>query len=386
MSGLWTPPPKQLYTPPEGHYDLPFTWVFNAANLSASLANPNQFVYLQGGYGDFVLRRVVGISRLLAGSSTYQIKDPNLKPIQSAGIVGASADDIGIVPELIYPELGAIRFDLGVATLPTPTSTAQIAFQGARRMKGAAPVNPSYKAEPWPYTYSPLNGGMPAVLINQLAGNFVQRVWCQINDYDFELYQIMLVADTGSLILGSEGGVVAFINKTVTGVSPRALTLTTSATVGTPSVTVTGNNVVAVVPNTGPGFAGPFAFLNSNPLFSSLIAMIPLTNPVTSSFPTGTGTLPLDNTAPSAGLTSLLLYDSNKVAIANAPVFDPFLDGNPYAPPFTDTGLYYDGAIVPPLWYPRNSSIQLDVYSNLTDLAEGFYLLVYLIGKRYERC
>ena len=51
----------RTYTPPRGAYDQPFTWVFDATALTDGRDALNQFVYIQGGWGDFILRRVVGV-------------------------------------------------------------------------------------------------------------------------------------------------------------------------------------------------------------------------------------------------------------------------------------------------------------------------------------
>lgn len=115
------------YSTPPGTYDLPFTWVYDATGLTDGLAYPNQYVYLQGGYGDFILRRVVGLSRILDPTTgQYQIRDNYNNYIEQVPLFGGSADDLGIAPELFYQELGAIKFDLGTILKPAHRSRPKL--------------------------------------------------------------------------------------------------------------------------------------------------------------------------------------------------------------------------------------------------------------------
>lgn len=76
-----------------------------------------------------------------------------------------------------------------------------------------------------------------------------------------------------------------------------------------------------------------------------------------------------------SSLATLWLYDRNRVQISNLPVQDIFLDGGP-------NGLYRDGAFVPPLCYPKDSSIQIDV----TGLVSGQSLIICAVGRRIYPC
>lgn len=188
---------SRLYTPPTGYYDLPFTWAFDASALTDGTSYPNQYVYLQGGYGDFLLRRIVGLSRVLDPSTgTYLIRDASSNPTQQVPIFGGSADDIGLSHELLYPELGEIKFDLGAILRPASQPlTAQIAFQGARRMKGARAPRPGYKATAKTFTYL-----LPAAIAG-LAGTPPNRVTQVISNYDFELYNIIIVQQSNASLV-----------------------------------------------------------------------------------------------------------------------------------------------------------------------------------------
>jgi hypothetical protein len=183
-------PGSRLYSPPPGFYDLPFIWTYDASKLTAGLAYQNQYVYLQGGYGDFILRRVLGLSRILnPATGQYQIRDNDNNNIEQFPVFGVSADDIGLAPELRYQETGAVKFDLGIIALPSVPSTGQLCFQGVRRMKGSPQQNPTYKATPKTFTYLLTAPVAPPV------GSFV-TVRNPITDYDFELHQLIILASS----------------------------------------------------------------------------------------------------------------------------------------------------------------------------------------------
>jgi hypothetical protein len=268
------------YKTPEGTYDLPFTWTFDASALTNGSSPLNQTVYIQKQAGDFILRRVVGLTRILdPATGLYQLRDRNGEYIEQVPILSTtSADDLAILPELEYQATGAIRFDLQNILKPAAAGTAQLAFQGVRRVQGELP--PRSPGNPKTYTY------VCSAAIASPAGG-VTTVKLPITDYDFELYQIILVfANAG-----------------------------------------------------GPAPGIPAA----------------LTTPV----------------------SSLWLYDSNAVQVSNAPVLDLFCDGGP-------GGVYRNGAIVTPLYYPKDSVLQLDVYSQLT--AGSGVLTAYLVGCRWFPC
>ena len=371
----------QPYTPPSGYYDLPFTWAFDCSVLSNGVDYLNNLVYIKGGYGDFVLRRIVGLSRVLNGTTgQYQIRDGSSNNIESAPVFGVSADDIGLAPELVYPNTGGIRFDLYDILLPGPPSTGQVAFQGVRRMQGSPPVNPTYNATPKSFTYT------MSVDVQSPVGTLVTgRV--PIDNYDFELHQLIIcVATSGSLAVVSENSNgVNFVNL---GLTPVNLSMPNTA--GTPNlplkIIVSGFNVTIDLATDGAGnisttnqqlvtafMASPGAsllliqYLQGTEPGPTLQTYLPSTTPIG-----GSGSL----TALGSPVSSLWIYDSNKVQIANMPVLDLFCTGGP--------GGYVNGAIVTPLWYPQNTQIQIDFYSQLTSGSKQ--VVVYLVGKKYYPC
>lgn len=101
------------YTPPPDTYDQPFIWVFDTTGLTSGLNYQNLSIYLKGGLGDFILRRIAGMKTVLnAGSGQYQIRDYNGDFIESNPVYSQAADQSAVVPELPYREQGQIRFDL----------------------------------------------------------------------------------------------------------------------------------------------------------------------------------------------------------------------------------------------------------------------------------
>ena len=284
-----------LYTPPPGYYDLPFTWIYDAAALTNGNNYPNQFVYILGGYGRFIMRRVVGLDRVLANGAapgSYQIKDASGNYIEASPILtnagvnpGVVGVDIPISPEIEYPETGKVNFDLFKILRRTeqtqggtPIYSSQIGFQGVRRLAGVSPLVTPGTFKPKTFTY------VQTVTITNVAfgagGGATPplRVYQKVNDYDFELHQVKLVY--------------------------------------------------------------------SNPALSGCGA-------------------------------KLWIYDSNKNTISSQPGLDVFFNDNSY---------YKNGALVPPLFYPVNSQIQVDITSLLPAGLVPMTAVLHLIGRQRYPC
>jgi hypothetical protein len=104
----------QLYTPPPDTYDQPFTWVWNEPSGTVPGQNLlNQQITMDQRVGDFVLRRVAGISAVLKpGVGQFQLRDYQGAVIESEpAYVSPLSDELPICPELFYPQTGQIRFD-----------------------------------------------------------------------------------------------------------------------------------------------------------------------------------------------------------------------------------------------------------------------------------
>ena len=106
---------EQTYVTPEGYYDVPYMYAYDGSDFVDGANYPNLSIVIQHGYGDFVLRRIAGVQSVVNPSvGKYQIRDAMMYYFQAyptyAG--GGGIDDYPVIPEKIYPELNAIRFDL----------------------------------------------------------------------------------------------------------------------------------------------------------------------------------------------------------------------------------------------------------------------------------
>lgn len=378
--------PVRLYQPPPGFYDLPFTWVYDANSLTDGLDYFNQFIYLLGGYGDFILRRVVGLNRILRddGTGLFQIRDGDGDFMQSAPTVAVSADQMIIAPEAYYKEQRAIRFDLQKILKQVGP---QIAFQGVRRLPGGAPGAPG-RVQPKFFQTQ-----VDATLSNP-APTSPTTVYLKVNDFDFELYQLMVLqlgnaslqvsipdvlSDVYTLIAiepGLPGNLISF---EITGANvPNTVA----------QVTVIGKAISVQMGNDGGGnptstFGDLFTLMQASPDVAALVTL--------AMNPAATGLFPLDygpqflsggedrmlTDAPRCYIT---IYDQNRTACSNQPVLDTFYNGAPDA-------LYENGAIVPPLYYRKDSTVKFDVWPLSTDPAQfPITIRLYLIGRQLNPC
>lgn len=287
-----------LYTPPPGYYDLPFMWVYDANSLTNGNNYPNQFVYILGGYGRFILRRIVGMDLVFstaAAAQQIQVKDASGNYIQSSPVVlGGLPGDWPIAPEIEYPETGKIGFDLFDIQKFSPGSQgsiinyAYLGFHGVRRLPGVSPLVAAGNFKPKTFTYTQ-NVTVTQPAFGTGGGQTPPlAVYQKVNDYDFELHQILIWDTT-----------------------------------------------------------------HQNDLFDLL----------------------------------LLLYDSNKNITSNIPAPLDFFNGLPVTgiPPqgFSDYG---NGALVPPLFYPVNSQIRLDIFSRSTLANVPRNLAIQLVGRQRIPC
>lgn len=383
---------ENYYSSPPGTYDLPFTWGFNdIAQMTNGNDYLNQLVYIKGGYGKFVLRRIVGLNRVLNPTTgQYQIRDGMSNNIEAVPVFAPSADDIGILPELIYPEQGGIRFDLYKVLKPTVPTTGQIAFQGVRRMTGSAVQNPSYLANAKTFTYT-----MTATINSPVGTITTARV--PIDNYDFELYQLIILYNTG----GSVGQTIHVWSENSNGVdftnitaSSVTLTMTDQSTPSLPlTVSVVGTHITIQLATDGAGNISStnqdvVTAFNLVPAATALLSILYVQGselgPSLQTFIGGSGTEVLFGGATggmfapvTVPMSSLWIYDQNRVQIANQPIVDLYCDGGP-------RGVYKNGAIVTPLWYKKDSQIQIDFYSQIA--SGSAQVIVYLVGKKYYPC
>ena len=374
------------YTPPPGTYDLPFSWVFDASQLTDGNTYRNLFISLQGGYGDFLLRRIVGLSRCLASATgQFQIHDRGQRDyLQSNPENSQNADDLGLPVEAFYPELGAIKFDLYDILRDNPSvahpQTAQIAFQGVRRMKGENPW-PGGNAKPKAFTY--FNTGTLGV-----QGSIFTSV-TKVVDYPFELHNIIIVVQKiGSVEYESEITEAIFTQQDIH--VPFTTNLVLPVGINQPFVySLVGSELTFSPATNGAGdqistWGDVLAAYNASPASQALFKL-QVFNPEdlfgTGDSPAGPvlvqGTFGLPLTTP---LAALWLYDQNRIAISSAPMVDLYMDGGP-------GGIYKDGSIVTPLWYQKDAQIRIDYLSLIDDPSLiGAQLYVHLIGKQYYPC
>lgn len=189
----------RAYAPPPGYLDQPFSYIFDGSNLTDGSNPHNNLVYVEGGLGDFILRRIVGFDTVLnPATGQFQVEDDFLRFIQGDPVFVQGGGEVPIIPELRYRELGAVRFDMNhvLRSFNTdlsgnPIYTAQVAFQGVRRFKSNAVLEFPGKFKPKTFTYR-LDAFLSSVATSTIPANPL-RFFVKIDDYDFELYDVKII-------------------------------------------------------------------------------------------------------------------------------------------------------------------------------------------------
>ena len=408
----------RTYTPPLGFYDQPFYYVFDAQSLTDGALAYNQFVNMIPGIGDFVLRRIVGLDRVLQNvnsavspappnSGQYQFRDNNgaylsASPIyQGAGGPGtesANTSDLAVIPEIWYPDKGSVRFDLlrilrAIADTQSanPIYSAQLGFGGVRRLPGTSPLVPSFQYKPRQYSY------VQKLLITHEAyvpGTTVlqppQVVNTQITNYDFELYELRITYQKLLEIAGppDTGGVFALYPNLTNAIPPELLFIDIISP-GTPNhaltISVSGGTVTITLQTDGGG--GDIStvqqvvnIINGTPAAAALMTAVVVSSPNLTAGDTGGVVTPLLQGLVSSNscFTALQLYDQNTVATFSIPMLDLYLNSVSY---------YANGAIVPPLLYKKDSRLRMEVTSLIGDTnANGLYMEIDYIGRQRIPC
>ena len=383
------------YTPPQGYYDLPFTWVYDASGLTDGASYPNQYVYLQGGYGDFVLRRLVGIDRVLnPATGLFQIRDRFNAPTVSALVQSQNVTDQAILPELFYPETGAIKFDLynilreTDQTQVNPIYSSQLAFQGVRRMKGTNPFAANYKYKPKPFWYQ-INTTLPPAQNADGTPTGRLTVYQKINDYPFELWEIKIIYGGGSLATGVlfliEGARVIVTSK-LPGTAGNAITVTLATSGANQPISIDVVGTVITVNLATDIFGQP---ISTAAEVAAIIASTPAAAALVSTLVQIDGGLNAQSITLAGGgagsgsscNSALLVYDQDKTTIQSAPILDVFVNSIATKP--NGTPYLNNGAIVPPLLYRKDSQLQIDIQSLS---ASSLPMTVYLIGRQRYPC
>jgi len=189
---LKTPPSRALYTPPEGYQDFPFTWAFDGSALTDGTNALNQFVYIQGGWGDFIMRRCVGLASVVnpVGGS-FQLRDAQKRPLSSDPVlIGSINDDLAFPNELLYPETSVIGFDLyDVLRDPppvfqgTPVLIDPTGFSTGSKLSGGVPdssaIGGQMGVKPWVFRYG--TGMTYFMVLATPTAPFTVTVWKTTN-------------------------------------------------------------------------------------------------------------------------------------------------------------------------------------------------------------
>jgi hypothetical protein len=380
---------SMIYTPPPGYYDLPYTYAFDASTLANGSNYPNQQVYIQGGYGDFAVRRTVGLNRILAtdGTGKFQLMRASAGVYQSSSQIQApNSPELAIVPEEWYPETGQIGFDLFGINLPANAGTAQVAFQGVRRLKGNNPLI-GYKASPKSFTL------IAEGTLTQVASQNARVVtYTPVSNYDFLIYQIMLFQQSNASVdlANPDGGGEIDSTAVTPGPAGNAITIQIGPAPGNNlpfSISVVGtaiNIMLATdafgVPTVAMTCDFVVAQMNADPAVAALVTSVvgfPGFAPTVGPFHLTGGLLaPITTTS----VCSLSIFDQNQTAISNIPILDIFYNGAPGTP-------YENGAVVPPLMFRRNTILEIDFFSQITDSTLlPTTVVVYLIGRKLYPC
>lgn len=400
-----------LYSPPEGYYDLPMLWPFSANGLTLNANYLNQQVPVYAGYGDFILRRIVGLDRVLNDGrrgtvltvGQFQFRDSQGRSLEEVpqyvgtggpGGLENNAAQLAIVPELLYRENTAIRFDLyNLAPAFDPNGTtnfsAQLAFHGVRRMRGVSPYVAGYRYRPKTYWFV---GQL--TLPAQTSPLTTTTVGFPIVNYDFEFWELRLVYVLNAFY--NQPQIEGFGVFNVTAVQPgpagNGITLVINGLPPTPApnlpltVTVTGTTITVEL---GTDSSGNISncnqvgnAMNATPACAALVSVYaPFTQPlgpgpIEDSILTGTFDLAGGGEALSTNSpwSLLQIYDQNSVGLFYSPTVDLFVNRLSY---------YLNGAAVPPVVYRQNTQIKVDVQSLLEQPATAYF---YFVGRQRIPC
>jgi hypothetical protein len=399
------------YAPPPGYYDMPYTWIYDGSGLTPEQNYFNQQVPIYAGYGDFILRRIIGMDRVLFDApyplnGRFQVRRSNGAYIQSVpqnvgsggpGILSQNSADQAILRELLYKENSQIAFDLYSANPATDFGgvsnfSAQIGFQGVRRLPGVSPLQTTISYRPKPYTYVSNFTLQPSTAALSLAQINVTPV----SNYDFELWEIRIVytEQAHALMTGEGAGLITFVavplgtagnGIQVVLVAPPTSALTPGGFVANVpfSITVSGTVITVQGASDPNGFGvttanAIAAAINLMPAAAALVNAV-CTSPIgpEDSYIAGTYTLLGGGSQlnPTQSAALLQLFDQNSVACSYSPMCDLFMNS---------LSGYGNGAVVPPLFYQANSRIQLNSVSLIGDIAAN--MTVHFIGRQRIPC
>jgi len=186
------------------YYDMPFLYTFDGDDLTDGQSYDRLQVPVIAD-SEFHLRRIVGANTMVNYSPAvptgrFQVYTQGGSRIFSTA--QAMQSNMALVPELVYPPGGQIRFDVANVSRASnagvggPALFPQLAFQGVRRYYGQSPLTTPYRYYEKPQTYT------VTFTINYAYGSEFRRYIQTMNEYDFSLHAISI-----QQLLGASGEV-----------------------------------------------------------------------------------------------------------------------------------------------------------------------------------
>ncbi len=204
---------EQPYITPDGKYDFPFAYVYDATALTDGVSYQDIQIPMQGD-SDFILRHIAGVNLCVdtaANGGRFNFKNASRQYAignPSTGIVFPK--NWPVLPEKLYKFNEAIWIDLykvlrDVTTCGgTPIPNSFIAFFGVKRfdvgrgyLMGKTPYKYKEMAQRYEYTLTINWNHFATGTTPQQPHRFIQ----QMDNYDFELLRISVsaTAATGTL-------------------------------------------------------------------------------------------------------------------------------------------------------------------------------------------
>jgi hypothetical protein len=374
------------YETPSGYGDTFFIYNVNGEDIPLVNGSSYSLVGLPVEDGMFVCRVWSGgILLVNATTGTVQMYDGvKCAWFQLPILQGNFPPSMAVLPEKVYRDNSALRFDLANVALKTNSNgTAnvyadQMAWYGAKRVLGGPsdPLPSLYKYYEKPFSYPIAFGltnfgpsGVGGIAVAGLSAPTQYSILIQ--DFDFELRRISVFTASGtagSIIFGGEepngsikfagtGGTTINMSAANIGVPNQVATVTVVGTVITINVaTDAGGNEISTV-------AQIVALVAATPAAALLVTASQII----------VGTLPVPNFGIISGggggggsayasPFKILLYDATWRQRMSVPILSELLCHNPSTvpPPSTMPNNCWPS---PPMMYPVNSVIRFDVFS-----------------------
>lgn len=374
------------YQTPDGYGDTFFVYNVNGEDIPLVNGNSYTLVGVPVEDGMFVCRVWSGgVLIVNATTGTVQMYDGvKCAWFQLPVLQGNFPPSMAVLPEKVYRDNSALRFDLTNVALKTNSNgTAsvyadQMAWYGAKRVLGGPsdPLKSLYKYYEKPFSY-PISFGLTNYGPSDGSGNPIPGLSAPtqysilIQDFDFELRRISVFTGTGasgSITFEGEvpNGTIKF-----TGTGGTNLVLS-DANIGVPNqvatCTVVGDVITIQVATDSGG--------NETSTVAQIIALVAAT-PAAAILVTGTqlaaGTLPVPNFGIISGggggggsayasPFKILLYDATWRQRMTVPILSELLCHNPSTIP-PASSMPNNSWPSPPMMYPVNSVIRFDIFS-----------------------